>query len=63
MQIDNMPSTLTLRLFDFCKDCDQFDTEDSTYYIGKITHHVITCTHRDACGKIISKLEGIKNAK
>lgn len=61
MQIDNMPINLTLSLFGICKGCDQFDTEDGTFYIGKTEYHTITCSHRDACARLINKLEGIKN--
>ena len=63
MKIDNMPSNLSLRLFDICKDCDQFDTEDGTFYIGNTEYHTITCSHRDACARLINKLEGNDNAK
>lgn len=61
--MDNMPSTLTLRLFDFCKGCDQFDTDDNTFYICNIEYHTITCRHINACVRLITKLEGNENAK
>ena len=61
--MDNMPSNLTLRLFDFCKDCDQFDTDDIKIYMDTTTYHTITCRHINACGRMKDKLEGKDNAK
>lgn len=63
MEISNMPVNLTLRLFDFCKDCDQFDTEDGTFYVGNTEYHTITCSHRDACGRMKNKMDGKDNAE
>ena len=63
MQMDNMPSNLSLRLFDFCKGCDQFDTNDITFYMDTTTHHTITCRHINACGRMKEKTEGNDNAE
>lgn len=61
--MDNMPVNLTVRMLDFCKGCDRFDTDDITYYIGDTEYHTIICSHIDACGRMKSKMEGNNNAE
>ena len=63
METNNMPVNLTLRLFDFCKGCDLFDTKDSTFCVGDTEYHTIMCKHVNACGRMKSKMEGNNNAE